>query len=284
MKEDSSSLRYASSLETSEQKSVGTKAKAYGMDTITNIPLSDLLDLINWNMYCAAWKVPPSSEEGVRLIKQAKALLDEEKIRLLFESGCKIVYGVFPAKSDRLAVQVGEKTFYFLRDENSGLCIADMIAKEDTVGLFVTTSSLFLAPYLKELEEQGETMRHLSIKLLADRLAEALAEKAQQLIVSMWGEQLPSYLRPAPGYPSWNDHSEKGTLFSLLDATNRIGVKLTESFAMDPPSSVCGMLIGGENLRYFALKHVSEEQLSLYAERKSIHRQMLATLLSGMEY
>ncbi len=54
---------------------------------------------------------------------------------------------------------------------------------------------------------------------------------------------------------------------------------------MDPPSSVCGMLIGGgENLRYFALKHVSEEQLSLYAERKSIHRQMLATLLSGMEY
>jgi 5-methyltetrahydrofolate--homocysteine methyltransferase len=70
----------------------------------------------------------------------------------------------------------------------------------------------------------------------------------------------------------------------LLDATERIGVQLTESFAMNPPSSVCGMLIGGEHLRYFALKHVSEEQLSLYAKRKSIDRQMLATLLSGMEY
>jgi 5-methyltetrahydrofolate--homocysteine methyltransferase len=283
-KSSSVAVGYAFSLESSEQKSVGTKAKTYGVNTLKDIPLADLVDLINWNMYCAAWKVPPSSEEGVRLIKQAKALLEEEKIRLLFEQGCRIVYGVFPAKSDRLAVQVSDKTFYFLRDEKSGLCIADMIAKEDTVGLFVTTSSLSLAPYLKELGEQGDTMRHLSVKLLADRLAEALAEKAQQLIVSMWGEQLPSYLRPAPGYPSWNDHSEKGTLFSLLDATERIGVQLTESFAMNPPSSVCGMLIGGEHLRYFALKHVSEEQLSLYAKRKSIDRQMLATLLSGMEY
>jgi len=279
-----SSGRYASSLEQSEQKRLGTKAKTYGVNTLTHIPLSDLIGLINWNMYCAAWKVPSSSEEGEKLINHAKELLAEEKVRLLFERGCRIVYGVFPAKSDRLSVQVGKETFYFLRDEKSNLCIADMIAEEDTVGLFVTTSSLFLAPYLRDLEERGETMRHLSLKLLADRLAEALAEKAQQLIVSMWGEQCSSYLRPAPGYPSWNDHSEKSTLFRLLDATNKIGVQLTESFAMDPPSSVCGMLIGGENLRYFALKHVSEEQLSLYAKRKSMDRQMLVRLLSGMEY
>jgi 5-methyltetrahydrofolate--homocysteine methyltransferase len=69
-----------------------------------------------------------------------------------------------------------------------------------------------------------------------------------------------------------------------LDATQHIGVRLTESFAMDPPSSVCGMLIGGENLRYFGLKQVSEEQYSLYAKRKGVSAQMLATLLSGMEY
>ncbi|MGH0053200.1 MAG: vitamin B12 dependent-methionine synthase activation domain-containing protein, partial [Sphaerochaetaceae bacterium] len=275
---------YATSLRLGIQKKKGTKAQTYGIRAVTHIALPTLVESINWKMYCAAWKVPPSSEEGERLIKQAKALLEEEQVRTLFEAGCKFVYGVFPAKSDRLSVQVGDESFYFLRDEASSFCLADMIAEEDTVGLFVTTSAFALAPYLSEMEQQGNTMRQLSIKLLADRLAEVLAEKAQQAIVHMWGEQLPSYLRPAPGYPSWNDHSEKKTLFSLLNATDRIGVHLTESFAMDPPSSVCGMLIGGENLRYFALKQVSEEQLDIYAKRKGLHRQMLATFLSGMEY
>ncbi len=275
---------YADSLIKRVQKKEGTKASSYGLWTESDIPLDEVVSLINWNMYCAAWKVPPSSDEGKKLISQAKALLEEEEIRKLFIDGCKLVYGLFPAKSDRLSVQVGDEHFYFLRDEESGLCLADMIAKEDTVGLFVTTSSLSLAPYLKILEEDGQTMRHLSIKLLADRLAEALAEIAQKLILEKWNVEFSSLLRPAPGYPSWNDHSEKGTLFRLLDATKNIGVKLTESYAMDPPSSVCGMLIGGENLRYFALKHISEAQYELYMKQKGVDRQMLATLLSGMEY
>lgn len=275
---------YEQSLIQSKQKQQGSKAAHYGVFTKTDFRLENLIAHINWRMYCSAWKVPFESQEGRNLIEEAKELLDKPEICALFEDGCSIVYGLFPASSDRLEVRVGQRSFYFLRDEQSGLCLADMIATDDTVGLFVSTSSLALAPYLEQLEAEGNTMQLFSLKLLADRLAEVLAQTAENLLKQAWEHDELSFIRPAPGYPSWNDHSEKQTLFSLLDATQHIGVRLTESFAMDPPSSVCGMLIGGENLRYFGLKQVSEEQYSLYAKRKGVSAQTLATLLSGMEY
>lgn len=275
---------YAESLQKSSQKQTGSKARTYGVFTKTDFHLGDLTAGINWRMYCSAWKVPFDSEEGRNLITEAKHLLAESEVIRLFETGCKIVYGLFSASSDRLQVQVGDASFFFLRDEESGLCLADFIAVDDTVGLFVSTSSLSLEPYLKQLEAEGKTMQLLSLKLLADRLAEVLAEQAQIQLKRLWGSDELSFIRPAPGYPSWNDHSEKQTLFSLLDVTKTIQVRLTESFAMDPPSSVCGLLIGGENLRYFALKQVSEEQKALYARRKGVSIETLATLLSGMEY
>ena len=275
---------YEQSLTKSTQKQQGSKASRYGVFTKADFALKNLLAHINWHMYCAAWKVPFDSREGRTLVEEAKALLGKPEICALFEHGCSIVYGLFPASSDRLEVRVGESSFYFLRDEQSGLCIADMIATDDTVGLFVSTSSLTLAPYLEKLEAEGNTMQLFSLKLLADRLAEVLAQTAENLLKQLWGHDELSFIRPAPGYPSWNDHSEKQTLFSLLQATEHIGVRLTENFAMDPPSSVCGMLIGGESLRYFALKQISEEQYSLYAKRKGVSTQALATLLSGMEY
>ncbi|NCC65863.1 MAG: methionine synthase, partial [Spirochaetia bacterium] len=194
------------------------------------------------------------------------------------------VYGTFKAKSDRFRVEVQDSSFYFLRNEQNGLCLADAIASEDTIGLFVSTASLGMERYLAQLEREGNMQTLLSLKLLGDRLAEALADEAEALIRRMWAYEQPMYLRPAPGYPSWSDHSEKATLFSLLGATEKIGVRLTESFAMDPPSSVCGMLIGGENLRYFAQGPIGKKQLQMYAHAKGLTSQQLATLLSGMEY
>lgn len=275
---------YAEALLKRGQKQQGTKAKVYGVFTKTDFSLKDLASGINWRMYCSAWKVPYDSQEGKNLIAEGKALLGEPEIISLFEAGCKIVYGLFPASSDRLQVKVGDACFYFLRDEQSGLCLADYIAPDDTVGLFIATSSLTLDRYLKRLEVEGKTMQLLSLKLLADRLAEVLAEQAQIQLQQLWTEDDLSFIRPAPGYPSWSDHSEKQTLFSLLDATANIQVRLTESFAMDPPSSVCGMLIGGEYLRYFGVQQVSEEQKALYAKRKGVTIEALATLLGGMEY
>lgn len=263
------------------QKLTGTKAKEYGVFVLDDFSLPALAEKINWKMYCAAWKVPFASEEAQRLVQEAQDLLGKKEIQELFNSGCSLVCGLFPAHSDRLEVRVGPSSFFFLRNEQSGFSLADAIAKDDTVGLLVATSALKLAEYLKQADQD---FNHLALQMLADRLAEVLADEAEAFLRQKWGCPSSSFIRPAPGYSSWSDHSEKRTLFDLLGAEEKIGVRLTESFAMDPASSVCSMLIGGEDLRYFAIGKVSEAQLALYAQRKGIARDKLVTLLSGMEY
>ncbi|HKL58099.1 MAG TPA: methionine synthase [Sphaerochaeta sp.] len=264
-----------------EQKSTGTKAKEYGVFVLEDFSLPSLAEKINWKMYCASWKVPFASEEGGRLVDEAQALLKNEEIQELFSSGCKVVCGLFPAHSDRLEVKVGPSSFYFLRNEESGFSLADAIAKDDTVGLLVATSALKLGEHMKQADR---AFNHLALQMLADRLAEVLADEAEAFLRQKWGCSCPSFIRPAPGYSSWSDHSEKRTLFDLLGAEERIAVRLTESYAMDPASTVCSMLIGGEDLRYFAIGKVSPEQLSLYAQKKGMEESELVTLLSGMEY
>jgi len=275
------SFDYASVLTKQEQKQSGTKAKEGGVFVLKDFSLPVLAEKINWKMYCSAWKVPFSSEEGQKLVQEAKELLEKEEIQELFESGCKVVCGLFPAHSNRLEVKVGLGSFFFLRNEESGFSLADAIAKDDTVGLLVATSALKLGEYMKQSDE-GYT--HLALQMIADRLAEALADEAEAFLKGKWGCSCSSFIRPAPGYSSWSDHSEKRTLFDLLEAEQKIGVRLTESFAMDPASTVCSMLIGGEDLRYFAIGKVSDAQIALYAQKKGIPRDKLVTLLSGMEY
>ena len=272
---------YASVLAKQEQKQVGTTAKEYGTFVLKDFSLPMLVEKINWKMYCSAWKVPFASEEGQQLVREAKELLAKEEIQHLFEEGCKVVCGLFPAHSDRLEVKVGEASFFFLRNEEGGFCLADAIAPDDTVGLLVATSALKLDEYMKGADE-GYT--HLALQMIADRLAEVLADEAEVFLKGKWDCSCSSFIRPAPGYSSWSDHSEKRTLFDLLGAEEKIGVHLTESFAMDPASTVCSMLIGGEDLRYFAIGKVSEAQIALYAQKKGIARDTLVTLLSGMEY
>ena len=275
------SFDYAAVLAKQEQKQSGTRAKEYGTFVLKDFSLPVLAQKINWKMYCSAWKVPFSSEEGQQLVQEAKELLEKEEIQTLFEAGCKVVCGLFPAHSDRLEVKVGSTSFFFLRNEASGFSLADAIAKDDTVGLLVATSALELGEYMKQADE---AYTHLALQMIADRLAEVLADEAEAFLRQKWGCSCSSFIRPAPGYSSWSDHSEKRTLFDLLEAEEKIGVRLTESFAMDPASTVCSMLIGGDDLRYFAIGKVSEDQVALYAHKKGIARDKLVTLLSGMEY
>ncbi len=272
---------YAALLSKQKQKSQGSVALEYGTFVLEDFSLPLLAEKINWKMYCSSWKVPFKSEEGERLVTEAKTLLAKDEIKALFEEGCKVVCGLFPAHSDRLKVDVGSRSFFFLRNEESGFCLADAIAEDDTVGLLVATSALKLGEHMKQADH---SFNHLALQLLADRLAEVLADEAEAFLKKKWGCSHSSYIRPAPGYSSWSDHSEKRTLFDLLGSEQKIGVSLTESYAMDPSSSVCSMLIGGEDLRYFAIGKVSEAQLTLYAQKKGIDEEKLVTLLSGMGY
>ncbi|WP_320129044.1 methionine synthase [uncultured Sphaerochaeta sp.] len=275
---------YAKALELARQKEEGSHACEYGIFTLEQFSLEDLLPLINWKMYSTSWKVPLGSQEAEKLVSDAKEMLGDSKVAKLILDGCKAVCGLFPATSDRMTITVENKDFHFLRNEATGLCLADYVAeKNDTAGLMVVSSSLAIGPYLQELKQQGDDYKALSLQMICDRLVEVLAQKTELFLQKKWGLAEASFVRPAPGYPSWGDHSEKQGIFELLGATSTIGVRLTENFAMDPASSICAMVLGGKDLRYFSIGKVSEEQLELYAKAKGMHRDELAMLLQGME-
>jgi 5-methyltetrahydrofolate--homocysteine methyltransferase len=275
---------YVRALGLQRQKPVGTPARQYGVFVRDRFSLADLIPSVNWKMYVAAWKVPPAGNEAEKLVTEAKAMLSDPGIVAVLESGCKAVYGLFPASSDRMTVDVEGTRFHFLRNETSGLCLADHVAPEnDTIGLLVVSSSVGLAPFLQKLRDEGDDYRALALQLVCDRLAEVLAERTERELGKRWDVGSLKLLRPAPGYPAWADHSEKKGLFDLLGAKDRIGVGLTENYAMDPPSSICAMVLADEDPRYFGIRTVSEAQRKRYAKAKGIGVDELATLLPGME-
>jgi 5-methyltetrahydrofolate--homocysteine methyltransferase len=172
-------------------------------------------------------------------------------------------------------------------DGKPNLCVSDFVAPIDSgvadhLGGFVVTTGREEIELAEAFEAAGDDYSSILLKSLADRLAEALAEHLHERVRrELWGyaadESLtPAELlsesfrgiRPAPGYPCQPDHSEKLTLFSLLDATATVGVELTESFAMWPGSSVSGLYFAHPESRYFGVGHIQRDQLESYAERK----------------
>ena len=224
------------------------------------------------------------------------------------------VIGFWPAKRvgpndvavlDKNSGENSETKFHFLRQQMtkdsslSNLCLADFIAPEgspvsDFIGGFVVTTGIGEELLSKAYEKENDDYQSLLVKALADRLAEAFAEHMHERVrKEFWGycedevldnEELISeaYLgiRPAPGYPACPDHSEKVTLFRLLDAENKIGVTLTESYAMRPAASVSGLYFSHPESRYFSVGKITEEQVSDLADRKSMSKESLTSLLS----
>jgi len=152
---------------------------------------------------------------------------------------------------------------------------------EDWIGGFAVTAGDGLDAFVAELNAQNDTFNAILASALADRLAEALAERMHERVrVELWGyakdERLDNEgriaedyrgIRPAPGYPACPDHTEKRTLFDLLDA-ERIGIELTESFAMHPASSVSGLYFSHPESRYFQVGRIGADQVEDYARRK----------------
>jgi 5-methyltetrahydrofolate--homocysteine methyltransferase len=281
-----------------------------GTRVLENFPLVELLPYIDWSPFFQAWelrgKYPKILDDAVvgmaarELFDDAKRLLarmvDE---KLLVARG---VYGFWPAAAigDDIAVYADEKRdreiarFHTLRQQwerkgqDAFFALSDFIAPLDTgrkdyIGAFAVTTGGGTDELVRKFETDHDDHGAILTKSLADRLAEAFAELLHQRARVDWGfgasEKLSSEdlidekyrgIRPAPGYPACPDHTEKRTLFDLLQAEQNTGITLTENFAMYPAASVSGLYFGHPQARYFAVDRLTRDQVEDYARRKGM--------------
>ncbi len=271
--------------------------KVTGIQIIKNISIATLIPLINWTSFFYAWGIhgrypdifnhPIKGKEAKQLFEDACKILSENIETNFFNPQATI--GIFPCKvsNDDVIIHDNGKdiaTFYFLRNQekqselNHNLSMTDFLAKEDYIGLFAATSGYDA----NRTPPQSDDYTNLMVQLLSDRLVEAFSEHLHYKIrTEYWGyapnETLnPEALlkghfqgiRPAIGYASCPDHSEKKTLFDLLEIEKNLSIRLTENFAMNPASSVCGFYLANPHAKYFSINTVQDDQLEEYAIRK----------------
>ena len=243
--------------------------------------ISTLTPYINWPYFFFAWQVKEQAE---------KDRLREEALRLLGElEGRYHAYGLFElfeANADDDDIIVNGKRFPLLRQQQGKppyLCLSDFVlplshGESDKIGLFATTVDIGL-----ETDFDGDDYQKMLVQLLADRLAEAAAERMhEQVRKEFWGYakderlSIPDMLvekfqgiRPAVGYPSLPDASLNFILDDLLDM-KQIGIRLTGSGAMKPHASVSGMMLAHPKARYFSIGKIGEDQLGDYARRRGL--------------
>jgi 5-methyltetrahydrofolate--homocysteine methyltransferase len=267
--------------------------------------IEELIPFIDWNPFFALWQVRgryptrsyPRIFDDPRAGEQAKSLYNDAKVLLQQMSrdkslGIKGVIGLFKARSVGDDIQVKFKqekvTFFGLRQQEEpltsgpSLCLSDFVSPDsDYIGAFAVTAGLGCEALCAKYEEEHDDYKSLMVKALADRLVEAFAEFLHlQVRKDFWGysseEASPGELiygkyqgiRPAPGYPTQPDHSEKVTLWKILQVEENAEILLTESFAMSPAASVCGLYFAHPKSHYFAVGQVTEEQIEDYAGRK----------------
>jgi len=288
-----------------------------GTKYLIEYPLDEIRQYIDWTFFFHAWKLngkypaifddPVKGEEAKNLFNEANLMLDE----IVAEKWLKAdaAFGIFPAESnnDSVAIHLNENDkvgLEFLRNQEEkpanipNLSLADFIApensgKQDYIGIFVVTTGTGIEKHIKRFEEENDDYSAIMLKILADRLAEAFTELLHKKVrKEYWGysnneklsiqqilkEQYPG-IRPAPGYPACPDHSEKTKLFKLLNAEEKIGVKLTENYAMYPAASVCGYYFANTNAQYFNVGKLLPDQLDNYAVRKDSSIDTLKKLL-----
>jgi 5-methyltetrahydrofolate--homocysteine methyltransferase len=281
-----------------------------GTRVIDNQSLTELVPYIDWSPFFMTWelkgKYPTIFQDAVvgveakKLYDDARRLLDRIiNEKLLVAKG---VYGFWPAVSDGDDIQLYQEPelktpvtkFHTLRQQwerkgqNNFYSLADFIApreakRTDYIGGFAVTAGLGCDELARQFDADHDDYNSIMTKALADRLAEAFAELLHARVRREWGygqtEQLSNDdlieekyrgIRPAPGYPACPDHTEKGILFDLLQATPRVGIKLTESYAMWPAASVSGLYFAHPDSRYFAVDRLTKDQVANYAERKGM--------------
>jgi 5-methyltetrahydrofolate--homocysteine methyltransferase len=281
-----------------------------GVRVLDDFPLATLREFIDWTPIFHAWGLKGSyprilederqGEQARQIITEANALLDRiiEK-KLITARG---VYGLFPASavgddvelySDETRAKVLER-FHFLRQQANKegsepfRSLADFIAPKETglrdhIGAFAVTSGIGLKELCDKFRAENDDYNAIMAEALADRLAEAFAECLHKRVRDEWGygreegltndeliQEKYRGIRPAAGYPACPDHTEKGTLWRLLDVQAKTGMLITESFAMWPGSSVSGLYFAHPESRYFALGKIERDQVADYHSRKGM--------------
>ena len=279
-----------------------------GTQVFDDYPLAKLVDYIDWSPFFTTWGLrgkypnilenPEVGEEARKLLKDAETLLHSivEEKRLQ----ARAVVGLFPANGvgEDTEVYADEArmeaiaTLHHLRQQTEqpftrpNLSLGDFIAPkatevQDYIGAFAVTTGIGVPELCAEFEQKQDDYNSIMTKALADRLAEAFAEKMHQHVrTTLWGyaddEMLDNTaliaekyrgIRPAPGYPACPDHNQKGVLFDLLKVTENTGISLTESLAMFPAASVSGWYYSHPEARYFSISRIGEDQLVDYAGR-----------------
>jgi 5-methyltetrahydrofolate--homocysteine methyltransferase len=260
--------------------------------------LSELREYIDWTFFFHAWELkgkfpailesPAYGAAARELFSHAEELLDEiQSKRWLSAKG---VYGFWPARAegDDIVLERGVR-FPMLRqqvdhgDDKPYYSLADFVAPEggDHIGAFAVTAGLGVDELAARYTAEHDDYHAIMVKALADRLAEAFAEYLHEVVRRSWYEKGPKHsreeligekyrgIRPAFGYPACPDHTEKRTLFDLLDAPS-IGMELTESFAMTPTAAVAGLYFAHPDSRYFMVGKVGRDQVDDYARRKGM--------------
>jgi len=273
--------------------------------------VAELVPYIDWTPFFQTWELKgrfPAILEDARQGEAARQLYADAQAmlkRIVDERWFtpRAVIGFWPANAvgDDIRLYTGESrqetlaTFFTLRQQLSkrdgrpNLALADFVAPEglgkpDYIGGFVVTAGPEEDRIARRFEGANDDYSSIMVKALADRIAEAFAERMHQRVrAEFWGyapgENLSNDeliaeaydgIRPAPGYPAQPDHTEKATLFDLLQAENRIGVKLTESYAMWPGASVSGLYLSCPDAYYFGVAKVERDQVEDYARRKGM--------------
>ena len=284
------------------------KPEFLGLKIFEDYPLEELVGYIDWSPFFHAWELrgrfpkifddPVVGIESRKLYEDAQSLLTkilkEKRIR------ARGVMAFFPANAEGDDILLYEDDsrkkvmgrVHGLRqqmartDGEPNRCLTDFIApvqsgKKDYLGAFAVTAGHGVEEWAKELEKGNDDYQAIMLKALADRCAEAFAERMHELARQAWGfgkkeglskEDLINEkyrgIRPAAGYPACPDHTEKRALMALLKAEKGVGIRLTESCAMTPASSVSGLYFGHPEARYFAVGPVGKDQVEDYAQRK----------------
>jgi 5-methyltetrahydrofolate--homocysteine methyltransferase len=271
-------------------------------------PLSDLVESIDWTPFFRSWELagryPAILDDKVvgdaatKLFADAnvmlKTLVDEKWLT------AKAVLGFHPANSDGDDIKLysdesrnqSHTTLHHLRQQmdrnkqNANFCLADFIAPEgkqpDWLGSFAVSAGFGIEAQVENYKKDHDDYNAILLEALADRFAEALAEKMHELTRKhLWGysadEALSHHelikekyhgIRPAPGYPACPEHTEKGLLWELLQPEQRIGLKITESYAMWPAAAVSGWYFAHPDSRFFGVGKIQRDQVEDYAQRK----------------